>query len=139
MAPSEAGNPDGARRVLIAGEDTVFKRTLVARMIEELGTRDWYFRTIGLDQLAEQNTGQYGAILLVTGFRAGRLDDRVSSFLRKDPANKSVIVFYTRGTDDPMPERAKPDLKVDSISSASRDESVVSRARELAALIEKRS
>ncbi len=138
MAPSEAGNPNGMRRVLIAGEDTAFKRKLAAKVIEELGTPEWYFRIIGLNQLAEQETGQYGAIVLAAGYRAGRIDERVSTFLRKDPENPKVIVFYTRGAEGPMPDWAKAEIRVDSVSSASRDDRVELRAGQLAALIEER-
>jgi hypothetical protein len=138
MIPSEAGDPNGARRVLIAGEDTAFKRKVVAKVIEKLVTQDWHFRIIGLSQLAEQETGQYGAVLLAAGYRAGRIDERVSSFLLKNPTSPRVIVFYTRGTEDPMPDWSKPDIRVDSVSSASRDDRVELRAGQLAALIEER-
>jgi hypothetical protein len=46
--------------------------------------------------------------------------------------------FFTRGTEDPMPERWRPDLQVDAVSSASRDDRVQRRAQELAALLEER-
>ena len=138
MAPSEQGNEAAAHRVLIAGEDTSFKRELAARVIEKLGTQEWYFRIVGLDQLAKYDAGSYQAILLLAGYRAGRLDMRVQKFLEKDPANPKVIVLYTRGTEDPMPERSKPTLQVDSISSASRSDRVETRAEQLASLISKR-
>ncbi len=138
MTPSEAGSSGSARRVLIVGETTAFKQKVVTRAIEKLGTREWYFRIIGLSSLAGQETSSYGAILLVTSFQAGRIDERVTRFLAADPTNPKAIVFYTRGTDDPMPERSKPDLRVDAISSASRDDRVETRADELVALLMKR-
>jgi hypothetical protein len=138
MASFEAGDPNSSRRVLVAGEQTDFKRHVVEGVIEKLGTEHWYFRIIGLDQLAAEDTGRYGAILLVAGYRAGRIDERMSSFLEKDPTNPKIVVFYTRGTEDPMPERSKPDLRVDAISSASKQDREDSRAEQLAALIEKR-
>lgn len=138
MTPSEAGSTDAARKVLIAGDSSEFKLQVVARLMENLGTRDWYFRIVGLDRLEEQETEQFGAILLVAAFRAGHLDKRVSSCLRKDPSNPKVVVFFTRGTEDPMPERVRPDIRVDAVSSASRADRVEGRAEELAALIRKR-
>ena len=138
MTPSEQGNSASGRKVLIAGENTEFKQRLAAAVIEKLGTQDWYFRTIGLDQLAQFDTGPYRAVLVLAGFRAGRLDGRVLGFLGKDPSNQKVIVLYTRGTDDPMPESKRPDLKVDSISSASRSDRVELRAEQLASLIKER-
>jgi hypothetical protein len=138
MTPSEAGNSDAARKVLIAGDSSAFKVKVVARLIEDLGTRDWYFRIIGLDRLKEQETGQFGAILLVGAFKAGHLDKRVSSYLSKNPSNPKVVLFFTRGTEDPMPEQKKPDIRVDVVSSASRADRVETRAAELAALIKQR-
>lgn len=138
MSQFEAGKRDAEAKVLIAGEDTSFKRKVVNRLIETLGTRDHFFRVIGLDALAEQEVGSYGAIVLLAGFRAGRLDARIGRFLADDPSNPRVIVFYTRGTEDPMPERSKPKLLVDSLSSASRDDRVERRALELADLVEQR-
>ncbi len=138
MTPSEAGSADAARKVLIAGDSSAFKQQVVARLIDDLGTGDWYFRIVGLDRLEEQETGQFGAVLLVAAFKAGHLDKRVTRYLGKDPSNPKVVVFFTRGTDDPMPERARPDIKVDAVSSASRADRVESRAAELAALIRQR-
>ncbi len=138
MTPRESGNSDAQKKVLIAGESSAFKEEVVAKLIGTLGTTDWYFRVVGLDRLEGQETGQYGAVLLVTAFKAGRIDARVSRFLGKDPMNAKVIVFFTRGTEDPMPEWSKPDIKVDAVSSASRNDRVEERAGQLAALIRKR-
>jgi hypothetical protein len=138
MATFEAGDPGSPRRVLVAGEQTGFKKHVVEKLIEKLGTEDWYFRVIGLDKLAEEDAGRYGAILLLAGYRAGRIDERVTSFLEKDPTDPKIVVLYTRGTEEPLPERSKPDLRVDAISSASREDREDLRAGELAALIEKR-
>jgi hypothetical protein len=138
MVPYEAGAVDTPRKVLIAGEDSEFKRDVVARVIETLGTDEWYFRVIGLDQLQEQDTEPYGAILLVAAYRAGRLDERVSTYLNTDPQNAKAILFFTRGTEDPMPEKNKPDIRIDAVSSASKDTRVEQRAEQLVALIEQR-
>ena len=138
MVPYEAGDANSPRKVLVAGEDTEFKRNVVARLIEALGTEEWYFRIIGLDQLEEQETEPYGAILLVAGYRAGRLDERATDYLSRDPRNPKTILFFTRGTEDPMPEKNKPDIQIDAVSSASKDARVQQRAEELAALLEQR-
>jgi hypothetical protein len=138
MTPSEAGNVNGARKVLIAGEASAFKQNVVVKVIETLGTRDWYFRIIGLDQLEEQETGPYGAILLVAAYRAGKIDGRVSRYLAKDPTNPKVIVFYTSGSEAEKPASTKPDIRVDAVCSASRYDRADRRAGQLAALLEKR-
>ena len=138
MPPFEAGTAGSPRKVLVAGEDTAFKRSVVARVIEKLGTQDWYFRIIGLDQLPAQDTRQYGAIMLLAHFWGGKIDERVTNYLKQDPANRKVVLLYTRGTEDPLPGSVRPDLRVDAVSSASRDDRVEMRAQELAALLAKR-
>ena len=138
MPSYEAGNTNSARKVLVASEDTGFKRRVVARVIERLGTRDWYFKVIGLDQLPAEQTGQYGAILLGTEIQGGVLEKRAAEYLKLDPANGKVVLFYTRGMEGAVPENARLDLNVDAVSSASRQDREETRAEELAALIRQR-
>jgi hypothetical protein len=138
MSVSEYGNPSSERKVLIAGEGTAYKRQLAAETIRILGTEKCYFRILGLDRLEALDTAPYQAVVLLAGYRAGRLDERVKRFLKGNPTNQKVILFLTRGTDDPMPQSKMPDVKVDSISSASRMDGVEMRADQLAVLIRER-
>lgn len=138
MVPYEAGNADSPCKVLIAGEDSEFKRNVVTRVIEVLGTEECFFRVIGLNKIQEQETEQYNAILLITSYRAGRLDRRVTRYLSKDPPKTKTILFYTGGSDDPMPEKNKPNIQVDAVSSASNDSRVYERAAQLVSLLEQR-
>ena len=59
MATFEAGDANSARKVLIAGESSEFKERVVAGVIDRLGTQDWYFRIVGLDQLGAEQTEAY--------------------------------------------------------------------------------
>jgi hypothetical protein len=138
VSPLEKGNVNAARKVLIAGTATAFKQSVILKVMEKLGTADYYFKVIGLNQLAGEETGRFGAILLVNAMMAGRLDGRVKQFLAKSAADPKVIVFYTRGTDDPMPSWFKLDPDVDSVTSASKSERADEWAEQLVKLIEKR-
>ena len=138
MPSYEAGNVKSARKVLVAGEDTAFKRRVVAKVIEKLGTQDWYFRIIGLDQLSTQEAEQYGAILLLAGVQGGLLDERLTNYLKLDPTNEKLVLLYTRGVEGPLPESVKLDLQVDAVSSASRVDRMDMRAEQLAALLMRR-
>jgi hypothetical protein len=138
MVPYEAGKADSPCKVLIAGEDSEFKRNVVTRVIEILGTEECFFRVIGLNQIQEQETEQYDAIILITAYRAGRLDRRVTRYLSKDPQKAKTILFYTGESDDPMPEKNKPNIQVDAVSSASKDSRVDERAAQLVSLLEQR-
>jgi hypothetical protein len=138
MPPSQAGMTTSPKKVLVAGENTAFKRSVVARVIEKLGTQEWYLKVIGLDQLPAENTAEYGAVLLLAHFWGGKLDKRVTGYLKQDPANPKVVLLYTRGVDGPLPESVRLDLRVDAVSSASRADRVEARAAELATLLAKR-
>jgi len=138
MAVSEYGNPASDRKVLIAAESTAYKQQLVAETIRAVGTGNCYFRVLGLDQLEKLDGAPYRAVVLLAGYRAGRLDNRVVAFLKRDPEDHKVILFFTRGSDDPLPPGRMPDVKVDSVSSASRSDKVEQRADQLATLIKER-
>ena len=139
MEAFEKGNIETPQKVLIAGTDSEFKQNVVNKIIETLGTKDYYFKIIGLEQLDKEETKSYGAILLISSCMAGKIDGRVTQFLQKDPTNQKVIFFYTIGDEDTPPSgKAKPDIEVDAITSASIPDRVEERADELVTLIEER-
>ena len=139
MASAEKGDIDAARKVLISGVTSEFKQNVIDKVIEMLEPQDYYFKIIGLDQLDGEETEQYGAILVVSTYAAGRMDGRVTKFLQKDPADPKVIIFYTIGDENNPPSgRAEKDIKVDAVTSASSPNSIEKRAEQLVALIEKR-
>ena len=135
MAPAEQGSAGARWRVLIAGESSGFKERVVAAAIEELGTREWYFRIVGLDQLKDQNLAQYGAILVVATMMGGSLGEPATRFLEVNAADPKVVLFFTRGGEGPIPEQWRLGPQADAVSSASRAEGVEGVARELAALL----
>ena len=139
MEAFEKGNIETPQKVLIAGTDSEFKQNVVNKVIETLGTEDYYFKIIGLEQLDKEETEPYGAILLISSCMAGKIDGRVTQFLQKDPTNLKVIVFYTIGDEDHPPSgKAEPDIEVDAITSASIPDRVDERADQLVTLIEER-
>ncbi len=138
MAVSEYGSASNGKKVLIAGENTGYKQQLAAEVIRAVGTESCYFRVVGLNQLETMDAAPYQAIVLLAGYRMGRLDGRAAKYLQRDPENPKVILFVTGGNDDPRPKDEMPDVKVDSISSASLVDKVGMRADQLAALITER-
>lgn len=139
MEAFEEGDIKATRKVLIAGTDSEFKQNVVNKIIETLGTEDYYFKIIGLEQLDKEETEPYGAILLISSCMAGKIDGRVTQFLQKDPTNPKVIVFYTIGDEDTPPSgKFKPDIKADAITSASMPDRVDERADQLITLIGER-
>ena len=139
MEAFEKGNIETPQKVLIAGTDSEFKQNVVNKIIETLGTEDYYFKIIGLNQLDKEETEPYGAILLISSFMAGKIDGRVTRFLQKDPTNPKVIVFYTIGSENTPPSgKVKPDIKADAITSASLPDRIDERVDQLVTLIEER-
>jgi hypothetical protein len=139
MESLEKGDPGAPNRVLIAGTASEFKQDVVERMIRELGTKDYYFKIIGLSRLDKENIDEYGSVLLVAMYAAGRLDERVTRFLQDDPTNPKAIVFYTVGAESgDRPEWATPDIRVDAVTSASVPDLVNRRADELVMLVKER-
>ena len=138
MAPTERGEAGAERRVLIAGERSGFKEQVVAATIGELGTRDGYFRIVPPGQLRDEDPARYGAILLVGTMMGGSLGEPLSRFLQSNSSDPTVVLFFTRGGEGPIPEQWALDPRLDAVSSASREEKVPGTARELAALLRAR-
>jgi menaquinone-dependent protoporphyrinogen IX oxidase len=136
LATIEEGNLSATKRVLIAGTMSNFKQKVADGLVKKLGIQDYYFKITGLNQLAKENTEQYGATVLIASFEWGRIDRRVTQFLQKNPANQKVIVLYTVGAEKVgIQEWANPDRKVDAVTSASSLNRVEERVDELAVLV----
>lgn len=139
MEFAEIGDINAGRKVLIAGVTSEFKQNVITEVIEAFETQDYYLKIIGLSQLDREETEQYGAIVLVNTYMAGRIDKRVAEFLQKDPTNPKAIIFYTIGDENNPPSgRNKPDIKVDAVTSASLPNNVEKQAEQLITLIENR-
>jgi hypothetical protein len=135
----ETGNNNSSRKILIATENSEFKKEVVDRLIEKLGMQDYYFRIISLKQLEEVDRGQYGAILLVCKVTAGKIQARANTFINKELANPKLIIFLTSGSGDPLSEFNTADMSgVDAITSASRISEVEKLADQLKKLLIKR-
>jgi hypothetical protein len=133
-ATLEFGNTTTAKKVLIAGDTSEFKQKVLDRLVQNLGTANYYIKCISLDDMRQEDQNVYGAIVLVNTLRAGRMDQRVKNVLRDDPANKKLIIFTTHGFEGDW----QPKVQVDTVTSASMPDQVGKRADELAGFITKR-
>ena len=138
MEPFEAGDSSAEQKVLIAAEDTDFKRKVVDTVLENLGTGERYFRIIGLSQLKDADTDRYEAVVLISAVKAGKLDGSVKSFLENGTAKSKTVLFITAGGEVPVSElKEKLGIRVDAVSSASRDNRLEAKAEELKTLLER--
>jgi hypothetical protein len=139
MPSFERGDANSPKKVLIAAEESTFKRNIVENLIDTIGTEDWYFNVIGIDGLNEADPEQYGAVLLICKMTGGRVEARTRAFLEEQDGNPKLIVLLTTGGKGELPDSAQSDIgTVDAVSSPSKTASVEETANELAALIEKR-
>ncbi len=139
MPAFERGDKSNPRKVLIAAEDSAFKRNVVEQLIETLGTDDWYFKVLGTDSLPETDIGQYGAVLLICKMTGGRVETRTRTFINEQPDNSKTILLLTTGGKGSIPDGARGDTgSVDAVSSPSKTDSPDEMVDELAALLRER-
>lgn len=135
----EKGNPAAARKVLVAGAGSDFKNQVVMKVVQALSAEDCYIKIVSPDNLSEEKTGGYNAILLVTAMMAGRLNGQIVKFIAGDPANPKVIVFCTSGDENLQTDRIRAVIgKADAVTSASVVARVDERARQILDLVRKR-
>ncbi len=127
------GKDNNPQKILIAGDTSEFKQQVINKVISKLGQEKYYFKMIGLEDLAKEDTQSFQAIVLLNTFWAGKIDGRVDNYLQNTPEKKKVIVFTSVGDSE-----VKCDLPVDTITAASKLDQTDQRAEELAALIKQR-
>ncbi|MBU1078605.1 MAG: hypothetical protein KKH98_15000 [Spirochaetes bacterium] len=133
LKEAEYGDKSLDKKVLIAGNRSEYKNEIIKRITDVLNKEGYYFSVIPLSDLDETDTSPFGAVLLINTYRMGKIDGDVQDYLSKDPANKKVIVFTTAGTED-----LSVNLKVDTITSASKKENINIQADQIIKLIRKR-
>jgi hypothetical protein len=135
----EIGDTNNSRKVLIATENSEFKKEVVDRLIEKLGTQNYYFCVISLKQLEEVDSKQYGTVLLVCKVAAGKIQSRANNFIKKESANPKLVVFLTSGSEDMLSESIQTDLSgVDAITTASKISEVEKLSEKLKEMVLKR-
>jgi hypothetical protein len=122
---SESGGvTTSAARILIATENSKFKRAVVSDVRQGLKPGNPYIKVIDVKVLRRESTYDYDAVVIVNTCMAGRPDPRVEEFIQ-DAAEKDKLVVLTTGKLDSW----KPDSReVDAITSAS----VMDQAAEVA-------
>ena len=139
MKPFEMGNNQNPKKVLVLAADSSFKKQVLDKTIEKLGTKDWYFRVIGFEQFKSEDATQFGAILVVCELVAGHLQSKANSILEKYQTDPRMIIFLTKGSDDLLKENAKKDIgSLDAVTSASASDRVESTADQIATFLMKR-
>lgn len=103
------------RKVLVATQNSKFKRAVVSEIQEELNRNSIYLKIIDVKNLKNQSISEFSAIVIINRCMAGRPDPRVESFIDSEPRKNKIIVLTTGILDSWKPDA--PD--VDAITSAS--------------------
>ena len=102
-------------KVLIATQQTKFKRSVVNEIRDSLENNSCYIKVIDVRKLKNESTANYNAVVIINKCMAGRPDPRVESFII-DVQEKNKIVLLTTG----VMESWKPDSsEIDAMTSAS--------------------
>ena len=108
-------NPDASYRLAIAGDSSDFKDSIRERLVTNY--KDiCHIDVINLEKLAEIDSRQYNAVLIMDTFMAwGGFNTEVKKFIDSQPDSSKIIVFFSVGD-----EEATYSYKgIDAITSAS--------------------
>ena len=128
----EAGKRDSLRgKVLIATQKSVFKRTVVSEIKDNLGDNVFYVKVVDVKWLPNEPVDEYSAIVILNRCMAGRPDPRVEGFIDNIQDKHKLVVRTTGRLDSWKPESPQ----VDAITSASTMSETTFIARSIAAKV----
>lgn len=138
LAEKSYGSPSSAK-ILIAGTASPFKNAVISNIVCRLSGANVEIQVAGSGKLQSVRIADYKAVLLITPIQAGKIDPRAEEFIRNSSSDKKIILFYTRGAEGDSPNWKKPELGVDTVSSASITERTDIRADQIVKLILERT
>jgi hypothetical protein len=115
VATVESGPAASNRKVLVATQNSKFKKAVVSEIHDELNQNSIYSKIIDVRGLKNQSGAEFSAVVIINRCMVGRPDPRVESFIDREPQKNKIIVLTT-GIDDAW----KPEAPgVDAMTSAS--------------------
>ena len=133
---SETARPVGSQVVLTASRSSDFKELLVAKLHEQLHAVGLAQKTIGVEGLAQVDSTNYAAVVIINTCLAWGFDHDVQTFLDRQETNENIIVLTTSSNGAWLPDKGEKDF--DAISAASEMTSVDTVARNIMAGIQSR-
>lgn len=103
--------------ILIATQGSSFKDVLVKTLCDSLKRSSVNIKGIDVKDLAEVNEENWNKIVIINSFVI-RLNKNVERFIDHSSTPENLLLFVTSGGSDWQPQ---PQLKVDAITSASRE------------------
>ncbi len=136
IAGSETWGPENRPVVLIASRDSDFKKSLVAKLHEQLATEGLPQKTIGIKGLSEVDASDYGAVVVISTCLAWGLDDDVRTFLKRQRTDRNIILLTTSGSGAWLPKKRGKGF--DAVSAASEMTGADAVVREVMTVIHSR-
>ena len=121
-AEGTAGKPT----LLLASRDSEFKADLVKKISAAMAQEDVAVDIVGIEDLADIDTGQYAAAVAISTCMAWGIDPLVRDFIERYPDRRRILLVITSNSEW-LPK--EEDTDIDAISSASElaDSDLVSR------------
>lgn len=121
-AAEEFGNKDSAKRVLIAKEDTGYKKRLVRELVSRLENEGDISITV-IDhrkgELSGVNPSDYNAVIITNSGAQAKVRPEVTVWLESNSNNDENIILHTTQITE-----WDPPVEVDSITSASKNSNI---------------
>lgn len=120
IADAEAGTPSSKNKILVASQGSDFKKQLVDKLVNSLKNQSIYIKVTDVTRLSTVDLEGWNAIVIINTCEGGIMQKDVSNFLDNNKDINKVIVLTTSGSGVWQPK----DIKIDSISSASRKQDI---------------
>jgi hypothetical protein len=133
---SESIGKPGGPMVLMASQDSEFKRALVREIGYALVSEGINQRIIGVDDLKGIKSSEYNVVVVISSCIAWGLEEDVQVFLKRQETFSNIILVTTSGTGGWLPNTLDND--VEAISSASTLSTVNAIARNVMTQISSR-
>lgn len=122
VAAESYGNSNATRRVLIAKEDTGYKKRLIKELVSQLEDEgDIYITVVDhrKGELDDQNPSDYNAVFITNSGAQAKVRPAVMSWLNNISDNDENVILHTTQITD-----WDPPVEVDSITSASKNSNI---------------
>jgi len=117
VAARQWNDPASGKAVLVASRSSPFKDRVVQGIEEGLRGEDVFVKVVGVDDLAREDGGAYGAVVLINTCMAWRMDPAIEAFLERQARPDHVIVLTTSADGEWEPKRGE--RPYDTVTSAS--------------------
>ncbi len=123
----EINNASSKKKILIASQESEFKKLIVDNLVKLLENDSIYIKIIDVTALSAISNDNWDAIVIINSCEAGKMHKDVSKFIKNFGEKNKIVLLTTSGSGKWKPRN----IEIDSISSASKKEDIDSISKEL--------